>query len=562
VCLVACGALLSCGRGATDATPPLPLTTVTRVDVQLAADTVLVGDSVSAGARAVNREGTVLSLATIVWSTADSSIVSVTPDGVLRARNVGSVRVEAVIGGTVGSRTVRVVTRPIRVRILAPDTAQLSDEISVRADVETTTGVALPAVGARLSVSDTSVATLAVTDVGRARLVPLRPGALDLLAVVGRDTTRRRFVLRFTPLRSLSVTINARVVGVGDSVPVTITAIDSAGRSVPTGGTLLGFEPAGTMLLRNGHLLALTFGRVIVRAQNGVSLASDTLTAQSSSEFPLDLVDGDGQRPLPLKVLLSMERVAQKWRSVIRTAPPGDFVNLRIGECRNAVPVSQFITGVRVLIKLDTLPARLAGLGGPCVVRPNGLPLVGTISLNIFNYNTLPDRKLDDLIQHEVGHVLGLGTIWNRGTFSSLVNGDSASADPIFVGPNALAAFTRLGRSTQFAGRRVPIQLGALGHWRIDAFGGELMAPALSASAQPTSAVTVAALRDLGWAVEPEAYEEYSLPDAVVSGGATPRVQSTAPLLMLDGDLLPPQLMIQPGGRKVRLDARGRPILR
>jgi hypothetical protein len=557
-------ALLSCGKGATDSTPPLPLTTVTRVELQLDADSILVGDSATATARGLNREGTVLPLSTTLWSTADSSIGSVTADGVLRARNVGTVQLDARIGGAVGSRTIRVVPRPLRIRLVAPDTAQLFEELQLRAEVETANGVALPGVAPRLSVSDTTIVALSVTDVGRARLLLRRPGTADLLAVVGRDTTRKRFVLRYTPLRSLAVKIEARVLPVGDSLPFTITAIDSTGRMIPTGGTVIGFEPAGAMLQRNGHVIAVTFGRVVVRAQNGVSLASDTVIAQTPSEFPLDIVDGDGQRPLPLRVRLSMERVALKWRTVIRSAPQGEFVNLRVGECRNAVPVSQFITGVRVLIKLDTLPSRLAGLGGPCAMRASGLPLVGTISLNFLNYNSLSDQKLDDLIQHEVGHVLGLGTIWNRGVYSGLVNGDSSATDPIFIGPHALEAFTRLGRSTQFAGRRVPLQLGALGHWRIDAFVGEMMAPALAATVQPTSAVTVAALRDLGWIVEPEAYQDFTLPDAVVSGGVSPRVQAAGAqaTLTLEGDIQLPELMILPGGRKVRLDARGQPILR
>lgn len=554
-------ALVSCGTGATDATPPLPLTTVARIDVQLGADSVLVGDSVTAVARGVNREGTVITLATIIWSSADSSIGSVGAEGVLRARNVGSVTLTAASSGAVGSRTIRVVPRAIRVRVIAPDTAELIDEIQMVSVVETTAGVALPEVAPRFAVTDTSVATVVPTSVGRASVSARRPGSTDLLAVVGRDTTRHRLVVRLTPLRSFSLRVEARTVALGDSVPVVVTAVDSAGRIVPTGGTIYGLEPLGTLILRSGHLIAVGPGRVVIRAQNGASQASDTLTAQGTSEFPLDLVDGDGQRPLPLRVLLSMERVAQKWRRVIRSAPPGDAVNLQVGECRNAVPVNQFITGLRVLIKLDTLPSRIAGQGGPCVLRSNGLPLLGTISLNALNYGTLSDRKLDDLIQHEVGHVLGLGTVWAQGTFAGLVDGDSSASDPIFVGPNALGAFGRLGRSTQFAGRRVPVQLGSRGHWRIDAFVGELMAPALVASPQPTSSVTVAALRDLGWAVEPEAYEEFSLPEAVATG----RVVSQPGVVAgptLDGDILLPELMITRSGLKRRLDARGRPALR
>jgi Pilus formation protein N terminal region len=551
---------VACGGGSTDSTPPLPLTTVTRLELQVGADSVLVGDSLVATARGFNREGTVISLSTIVWSTPDSSIGSASPSGVLRARNVGTVRLDALAAGAVGSRTIRVVPRPLRLRMQAPDTVELVDEIQLLTQVETTAGVPLPEVAPRIAVSDTSIARAIPFDLARARVIATRPGTTDLLAIVGRDTTRRRMVVKLTPLRSLTVAITPRVVGVGDSVPVALTAIDSTGRSVPTSGTAVGFEPAGTMIYRNGHAIALTLGRVVIKAQNGTSLASDTLTAQGPSEFPLDLVDGDGQRPLPLRMLLSMERVALRWRRVIRAAPPGDNVNLVVGECRNAVPVNQFITGVRVLIKLDTLPSRIAGVGGPCAIRPNGLPLLGTISINYLALNTLGDAKLDDLIQHEVGHVLGLGTIWSQGGFAPLVEGDSNAVDPIFVGRNAIAAFTAIGRSADFTGRRVPVQLGSRGHWRFEVFSGELMAPALSATAQPVSSVTIGALRDLGWVVEPEAYDDFTLPSTAFTGGA--RVQGASePVWSLEGDVLRPQLMVR-AGRKVRLDPNGLPVLR
>ncbi|HYW50817.1 MAG TPA: hypothetical protein VE861_09435, partial [Gemmatimonadaceae bacterium] len=371
--------------------------------------------------------------------------------------------------------------------------------------------------------------------------------------------TRRRVVVRVTPLRSLAVLIGQRVLAVGDSVRLTIAAIDTAGRDIPAAGTVIGLEPSGSLVLRNNHLVAVGIGRVVVSASNAGLTARDTLTTQGPSEFPLELVDGDGQNPLPLRVLLSMERVAIKWRRALRSTPTGDFVRLQIGECRNAVPVAQFITGVRVLIKLDTLPPRVAGQGGPCVVRGNGLPLLGTVSLNRFTYNALSDRKLDDLIQHEVGHVLGLGTVWSRGAFGGLVVGDSEATDPIFVGANALAAFPKLGSSARFGGRLIPLEVRVRGHWRGDAFVNEVMSPQLVAAEQATSAVTVAALRDLGWNVELEAYEEYALPSAVLTGGVSPRVIGSA--AAVESDLLLPQIMIRNGVR-VPLDAMGRPLQR
>ena len=558
---LAAGAL-SCGKGATDAPPPI--TNATRIEVQLDADSILVGDSLAAIARGTNRDGAVIALSTVVWSTTDSSVGAVTASGVLRGRNVGTVRLEVLADGAVGSRTVRVVPRALRVRMLSPDTVQLIDEIQLSTDVQTSAGVALTEVSPRFASADTAVARVFPTGVGRARVIASLPGTTDLLAIIGRDTTRRKLVVRLTPLRSLAVNVMSRVVALGDSVPLVIVAIDSAGRSVPTAGTAVAFSPAGAMQVRNGHLIAVALGRVIVEATNGAKSARDTITSQGASEFALEVVDGNGQRPLPLRVILSMERVSAKWRRVIRVSPPGEFVQLRAGECRNVLPVSQFVSGVRVLITLDSLPRNIAGFGGPCVVRPDGLPLLGTVRLNILSYDTFSDQKLDDLLMHEVGHVLGLGTAWGRGRLVGLVSGDTGSVDPIFVGPNALASFGLLGRSAAFTGRRVPLELRSLGHWRADAFAGEVMAPSLSTAAQPVSAVTVAALRDIGWTVEPEAYEEFTLSDGQISGRVSGRVQASRPLpaASLDGDILLPRLMIGRGGRTLRLDAAGRPTLR
>ncbi len=557
----------ACGKSSTDA-PQQPLTTVVRVDVQLDGDSALVGDSVTATARGVNREGGFVALTTVVWSSADTSIESISAGGVLRARNVGSVKIDVIGDGVVGSKIVRVVPRLLVVRVVAPDTAQLVDDVPISVDVRTPTGVRLAEVAPRFALSDPSVATLNLIAVGKATLTPIAPGGVDLLAVIGKDTTRRRIVIQRTPLGSLAVSVAARVLAVGDSVPFTLTATDTLGRQIGTRGTDVGVEPVGTIFARNGYLIARGVGRVVVKAINGARIAQDTVTGQAPSEFPLDLVDGDGQKPLPYRVLQSMDRVAAKWRTVIRSAPPGEAVRLAIGECRNLVPVSQFITGVRVLIRTDSIRSTIAAIGGPCAIRANGLPLLGTVQINAYYLSTYSDRKLDDLILHEVGHVLGFGSNWDLGTLPGLVSGDSASRDPLFIGPNTLTAFTKLGGSARFTGRAVPLELRVLGHWRIPTFAGEVMSPYLTVDPQPLSSVTVAALKDMGWNVEIEAYEEYQLPSSVLSprvasGSADARIAPAFPdLRSLAGDVLPPQLMILSGGRKVHVDAHGRPLLK
>ncbi len=556
----------ACGKSSTDAPQP-PLTAAVRVEVQIDGDSALVGDTVTATARGVNRDGGVVALTTVVWSSADTTVESISAGGVLRARNVGSVKIEVIGDGIVGSKIVRVVPRPLVVRVVAPDTAQLVDDVPISVDVRTTAGVLLAEVAPRFGLSDPSVATLSLIAVGKAILTPIVPGSTDLLAVIGKDTTRRRIVIQRTPLGSLVVSVAARVLAVGDSVPFTLAATDTLGRQIGTRGTEVGVEPVGTMIARSGYLIARGVGRVVVKAINGARVAQDTVTGQAPSEFPLELVDGDGQNPLPYRVQRSMERVAARWRTVIRSAPPGESVQLAIGECRNLTAVSQFVTGVRVLIRADSIRSAIAAFGGPCAIRSNGLPLLGTIQLNSYYFSTYSDRKLDDLILHEVGHVLGFGSIWERGGRPGLVI-DSASLDPIFVGPNAITAFTKLGGSARFTGRPVPLELRVQSHWRTPTFAAEVMSPSLTVAPQPMSSVTVAALKDMGWNVELEAYEEYQLPSSVLSlrigsGTVGARIAPASPeLRSLSGDMLPPQLMIMPGGRKVPVDAHGRPLLK
>ncbi|HYW49173.1 MAG TPA: hypothetical protein VE861_01135, partial [Gemmatimonadaceae bacterium] len=180
-----------CGRGATDGTPPLPLTALSRIDVRVDGDTLLLGDSIVATVRGVNRLGDVLPLDAVTWVSSDTGVGSVSSTGTLRGRNVGTIRLDAQSAGVVGTRTVRVVPRGVRVRLVVADTVEVVDAPQLTAEVETLAGTRLTEVAPRFASADTLIAKVQATAVGTATVRPLLPGATDLLAIVGRDTTRR-----------------------------------------------------------------------------------------------------------------------------------------------------------------------------------------------------------------------------------------------------------------------------------------------------------------------------------------------------------------------------------
>ena len=51
------------------------------------------------------------------------------------------------------------------------------------------------------------------------------------------------------------------------------------------------------------------------------------------------------------------------------------------------------------------------------------------------------------------------------------------------------------------------------GHWRETVFRNELMSGFIAAPGNPMSAVTVGSLQDLGYTVDPDAAEPFTLPD-------------------------------------------------
>src|SRR5262249_55814403 len=119
---------------------------------------------------------------------------------------------------------------------------------------------------------------------------------------------------------------------------------------------------------------------------------------------------------------------------------------------------------------------------------------------------------LKDVIKHEMGHVLGIGSIW---AMKKLLKGASGN-NPTFTGTNAMAEYGKLLNANP---RQVPVEnRGGPGtknsHWRDLVFGNELMTGFVGNGPNPLSRLTVASLLDMGYQVDFHAAEPYSLPTA------------------------------------------------
>ena len=191
--------------------------------------------------------------------------------------------------------------------------------------------------------------------------------------------------------------------------------------------------------------------------------------------------------------------------------------------------------------------------GRVCGYRESShLPLVGAIFLDI---EGVPEGNVDDLVLHQLGHMLGFGFSWEDLGLLRNPSWDNEGADTHFAGRMANAAFVAAGAS-HFAGGKVPVENywtnGTVDyHWRQAVFGTELMAPRLDQHvADPLSAITIQSLADIGYTVNLTEADRYIVPGA----SASVRAAEAGPGIDLTGDVVAaPAAVYDRHGRVVRV---------
>ena len=180
-----------------------------------------------------------------------------------------------------------------------------------------------------------------------------------------------------------------------------------------------------------------------------------------------------------------IEYAARRWMSIISEDLPdytftGGFSNT-CGDHSYKIPAGERIDDLRIYItsSYDGDDDAPAGWAIPDVLRETShLSVVGCIWFNL-EHNRPSSWKI---ALHEIGHVLGIGTLWDYLGFLQNPSENNPNADTHFNGPLAIAAFNDAG-GWDYAGAKVPVyrQGGLPGsadsHWRYSVLAGELMTP-------------------------------------------------------------------------------------
>lgn len=267
--------------------------------------------------------------------------------------------------------------------------------------------------------------------------------------------------------------------------------------------------------------------------------ATRTYTVPTGIDEPLD-IELRGLDALDPAVASAFTAAVARWeRTIVRGLP--DYAPPPRPSCLPAsVPdLPAFVDDIIVDVSTPNIDGvgNILGRAGPtCVLLSTELGFHGIMEFDAADVAAmLADGTLADVVAHELGHVLGFGTLWDMswatGGVRRLLDG-RGGADPRFNGVRAVAEHSRYGGTGN-----VPVESGGGAgtrdsHWRELTFDNELMTGFIDRATNPLSRLSIASMADLGYRVDLSQADPYTPP-----GGAALR---QSPLAEVEGEMVRP----------------------
>lgn len=318
--------------------------------------------------------------------------------------------------------------------------------------------------------------------------------------------------------------------------PVQISVQDAAGHPLPNqtvsfavtdgGGVLDGSsgtsDANGTVTLPGWHL-----GKLAVPQKVQATLGSITkdISATVTTNYRID-VRFFGASMTPAQQALFANAAARISGIVTGDLQDAQASNQDLSICgiTGQPPLNEIIDDVIIFASISPIDGsgKILARAGPCLTRQNnGLTAVGTMQFDSDDIATLTGGgSLQEVITHEMMHVLGYGVFWNTNTPPrALLDSITDRTNPRYLGTQARQGCVAVGGTVTCA-TNIPVEGPcpsgcdgtAFSHWRESTFDTELMTGFIDASPNPLSVMTIGSVADLGYVVNSAAADTYLIP--------------------------------------------------
>lgn len=317
--------------------------------------------------------------------------------------------------------------------------------------------------------------------------------------------------------------------------------------------------------------LGATAGTNTLTATASGAIAGSPQTFTASGSAPGYTVELRVLNTITASQQAAFDSAKARWERLVY----GELANLSVNISANACGVThpamnETIDDLVIFVRVESIDGAggVLGSAGPCVIRSNSkLPAVGVMRFDDADLSNLEaDGRLKDVILHEMGHVLGFGTLWGSGFFDFLRNPSCNGSTPIagqdtyLEAARARAAFDTLGGTSYTGGAKVPVENSQGGcpgtrdgHWRESVFEHELMTGFIEAAgtANPLSIMSMGSFWDMAYTVNYDDADSYT---RVFT--APPAAPSLGRLELLDDIHGGPIYVIDERGRTIRVIRR------
>ncbi len=558
---------VSCGGGdngpAAPPPPPDPSTILATVNVAPSTAEVPIGGTQQFNAAGVSQANTPLSI-TPTWTSSAPAVATVDANGLVTAVDAGSARITATSGGVSGEAQVTVpepgppavpsglaaqAISGTEIRLTWTDNSSDEDEFIVLREIDET-------------FSEIARVEADVTEYVDSGLSEGETYRYRVRASNARGESESSPFAQATTLVPLRITTDSLRTGIVGNDYFDVLLASGGPNAQYQWEVVAGELPTGVELAATGVLTGvITAGGdydFTARVTSGEETVTGefriaTITPQADATFDIEL---EYLVPPSQENREVFDRAAERWGEVITQG----LVEVIGGLPQNGCGVDEdaYIDDVRILVRLDSIdgPGSVLGSAGPCLIRSeSGLTIAGTMTFDTADVAGLREnQRLEAVILHEMGHVIGIGTLWELFEYvegGCLQGDDAVDLTTTFTGPRTNAAYAALGGTGA-----VPIYNSGdrpgsdCGHWDESVFTRELMTPFLGASPNPMSSITIESLGDMGYTVDSQQAEDFSLiPPAGVSVIRHDPNQGEG-LFM---ELLKPNYIRRPDGRYVPL---------
>jgi hypothetical protein len=281
-----------------------------------------------------------------------------------------------------------------------------------------------------------------------------------------------------------------------------------------------------------------------VMAPNGLYRSLTATAAEITSPFNIEVrYIGSPTQALEDAVTAAVAR----WRGIITADLPDVAIHTDAAACFDTEPaLDETVDDIVVYIEVAHRDGvgGILGAAGPCLIRSvSELPALGYMTLDADDVDQIAATgELTDVVLHEMGHILGLGTLWQQ---DGLVINQGTS-DPRYSGARAVAGYRDIGGRAPV----IPLENGggegtAESHWRETIFGWELMTGYIASADNPLSRMTIGSLEDLGYSVD------YTRADFMMMDPSLRAELRRAGRQLREARLPSPIVIVDPAGRVV-----------